>query len=84
MLDESGAMNYTRAIHRRIPMPSQTKGLGTDRWLSKGPDEIQGVAILSGDVPDLMLLSVRLAPSLSELAPVIVRQVERDAPRFPQ
>jgi len=66
--------------------PPETEGLGTDStWLRKSDLPISGAAILiadspgSGRVPDVLLLAVRLPPELAALAPVIVRQVERDA-----
>ena len=65
--------------------PAQTQGLGNfQSWLRKNDLPIRGVVMLVGDPPnvregpDLVLLSVRLAPSLSRLIPVIVGQVERD------
>ena len=58
--------------------PAESEGLGTQSWLKRG-GPIQGVAILAaGDEPDLTLLSVRLPPNMAALAPVIVRQAERD------
>ena len=40
-----------------------------------------GVAILQGDTPDLLLLTVRLPPNMADLASGIIQQVERDARR---
>jgi hypothetical protein len=61
--------------------PANTEGLGTDAGLSKGALPIDGVAIVLGPPPGLVLLAVRLSPDLAKLAPVIISQVERDAPR---
>jgi hypothetical protein len=59
--------------------PPQADGLGTHLWLKKNDSPIDGVAILTGQTPDMLLLSVRLPPEFSGLTSVIVRQVERDA-----
>jgi hypothetical protein len=61
--------------------PAQADGLGTHSWLKKDGGPIYGVAILIGQTPDLLLLSMRLPPDLAGLTSVIVRQVERDAAR---
>lgn len=58
--------------------PAGAEGLGTQSWLKKG-EAIRGVAILTaGNEPDLTLLSVRVPPDMAALAPVIIRQAERD------
>jgi hypothetical protein len=62
--------------------PAKTEGLGTRRWLKTNGSPIDGVAILIGQPPDLLLLSVRLPAELTGLAPVIIRQVEDDAEHF--
>ena len=62
--------------------PAQADGLGTyDSSLKKNGSPIEGVAMLTGRTPDLLLLSVRLPPGLNGLTSVIVRQVERDTER---
>jgi hypothetical protein len=58
--------------------PAQTEGLGTHSSLKKNGSPIEGVAILNGEPPDLILLSVRLPQETVGLAPVIVGQVERN------
>jgi len=65
--------------------PAQTEGLGNfHSWLGKNDLPIRGAAIIIGDPPnvgdgpDLVLLSVRFCPALTELIPVIVDQFERD------
>jgi hypothetical protein len=61
--------------------PPQTEGLGTQSRIPKnGP--IYGVAIVIGNTPDLLLLSVRLPPGLTGLTSGVVAQVERDAARL--
>lgn len=57
----------------------ESEGLGTHSRLAKGQQAISGVAVLAGETPDLILLSMRLPQSLSSLKEVITRQVERDA-----
>jgi cell division inhibitor SulA len=61
--------------------PAQTDGLGTHSWLKKSGSPIEGVAMLVGETPDLVLLSVRLPPELNGLTAVIVHEVEHDAGR---
>jgi hypothetical protein len=65
--------------------PAHTEGLGNfHSWLGKSGLPIKGAAILSDDGPaagvrfDLVLLSVRVPPSLTGLVPAIVGQFERD------
>lgn len=62
--------------------PPRTEGLGTYSQLPSNGDTIRGVAILTGDAPDAVLLAVRLPGDLAALAPVIVRQVERETPPY--
>ena len=62
--------------------PAQTEGLGTyHSSLKKNGSPIDGVVMLVGETPDMLLLSVRLPPELTGLTSVIVHQVERDAER---
>jgi len=66
--------------------PAQTEGLGNfHSWLGKNDLPIAGAAILLldsphavGNIPHLVLLSVRFPPDLARLAPSIVRYVERE------
>ncbi|MGO9438183.1 MAG: hypothetical protein ACLP00_28260 [Terracidiphilus sp.] len=58
--------------------PPNTEGLGTKSFLIKDADPIDGVAILTGEELSLTHLSVRLSPEMSDLLPVIIRQVEQD------
>jgi hypothetical protein len=59
--------------------PVNTDGLGTSFRLRKNAIPIRGVAILLGQTPDLLLLSVRLPPGLTALTRTIVQQIELDA-----
>jgi hypothetical protein len=59
-------------------------GLGTHSQLKKNGHQIMGVAILVGQTPNALLLSVRLPPDLTGLTSAIIRQVERDAARIPR
>jgi hypothetical protein len=67
--------------------PARTEGLGNfHSWLGKNDLPIAGAAILLidstppvGDVPHLVLVSVRVPAELARLAPAIVRQPEREA-----
>lgn len=61
--------------------PAEEEGLGTHSWLEKNDSPIDGVAMLVGQAPDLLLLSVRLPLNLTGLTSAIVRQVELDAER---
>jgi hypothetical protein len=60
--------------------PAQASGLGTVSRLTAGADPISGAAILTGQTPDLVLLSARLPAGLSSLAPAIIEQLELDNP----
>jgi hypothetical protein len=59
--------------------PPQTEGLGTQSRLQPNTRSIRGAAILVGQVPDLLLLAIRLRDSQSSLTAAIVRQCERDS-----
>lgn len=63
--------------------PARADGLGTHSWLAKNDDPIEGVAILVGEAPDLLLLSARLPRELRRLAPAIVRELELEAAHRP-
>jgi len=58
--------------------PDLSDGLGTHSWLRKNDNPINGVAILKGETPNLLLLSIRLPAELNGLTSVIIGQVERD------
>jgi hypothetical protein len=59
--------------------PANKDGLGTNSRLKKNDDPIRGVAILVGETPDLLLLSIRISPDPTNLTAAIVQQVERDS-----
>jgi len=59
--------------------PAQADGLGTQFSLKKNGTPIHGVAIIDHNTFDLVVLSIRLPPSLARLASAIVRQMEQDA-----
>jgi hypothetical protein len=63
--------------------PAQTDGLGTYLGLLKNNAPIRGVAMLVGETPDLLLLSVRLPPDAVDLTSTIIQQVERQAAAAP-
>lgn len=65
--------------------PAQADGLGTRfSRLRQNDSPIEGAAILIGQTPDLVLLSVRLPAELRRLTSTIIRQVEVDAERSPR
>lgn len=74
-------LNYRSKSAVEYRTPAQTEGLGTHSSLTKNDRPIEGVAILVGQPPDLILVSVRLPPDQAGLAEAIIRQVERDAAR---
>lgn len=66
--------------------PPQAEGLGThSTWLLKSNVPVSGAVIMLGkpangeELPDLLLVAVRLPPALQQLTPVIVRDAEREA-----
>lgn len=64
--------------------PGNTEGLGTHSRLQKNADPIIGVAILVGEAPDLLQLSIRLPKEQRDLVPLIIQQLERDAAHVSQ
>ena len=55
-----------------------SEGLGTASWLQANDYPISGVAVLTGETPDVLILHVRLPPDMSRLTSLIIRQFERD------
>jgi hypothetical protein len=53
----------------------RSEGLGTMNRLEASDDPIDGVAILEGPTPDLLMLRVRLPLKQRDLAPVIIREL---------
>jgi hypothetical protein len=58
--------------------PANAEGLGT-RLLPKSDSAIRGVAMLAGQAPDLLHLSVRLPAAMTRYASAIIKQLEFDA-----
>jgi len=73
---------YKSARAVEYQTPRQIEGLGTQFWLNKDAQPIQGVAMLVGPTPDLLHLAVRLPSNLDALTPVIIHQTERNAARL--
>jgi hypothetical protein len=73
------ALRYRSKKVVEYKTPAQTEGLGTLSSLRKNDSPIAGVAILVGEPPELVLLSVRLPIELHRLSPLIIRQAEREA-----
>jgi len=61
-----------------------SRGLGTEGLLKMEDSVIQGVAILTGETPDLVFLAMRLPADMDDLAPVIIQQTERDNAEKPR
>ena len=59
--------------------PAHTDGLGTHSFLPKNDRPIRGVAILVGQAPDLLHLSLRLPAAMTRFASTIIEQLEFDA-----
>ena len=59
--------------------PANTDGLGTHVGLRSNSSPIRGVAMLLGQPPSLLLLSVRLPPDLASLSSAIIQETEREA-----
>lgn len=62
--------------------PADTDGLGTASRLVRNGTPISGVAILYGEEPNLLQLSLRLTSDTADLAPTIVLVTEGEAARF--
>jgi hypothetical protein len=60
-----------------------SEGLGTASWLQANDYPISGVAVLTGETPDVLILHVRLPPDMSHLTSLIIQQFERDNPESP-
>jgi len=59
--------------------PPHSEGLGTISRLKMNDYPIDGVAILQGTTPDLLLLTVRLPPDMNNLTAHIIGQVQRES-----
>jgi hypothetical protein len=78
------AYKSDRIVEYQTPAHADGLGIQSWLWLKKNDSPIDGVAMLIGKTPDLVLLSVRLPSGLHGLARAIIGQLERDAPRFDQ
>jgi hypothetical protein len=61
--------------------PPNSSGLGTMNRVKPNNESIEGVAILQGATPDLLLLTMRLPPDMQEFKSQIIQQVEGEASR---
>jgi hypothetical protein len=74
------SLKYRSETVVEFTTPARKDGLGTHySWLKPNDSPVTGVAILIGDPPDLLHLSVRLPPESTRLAPVIVQHFENTA-----
>ena len=55
--------------------PPRSEGLGTVYLLKPNDDPVDGVAILQGETPDLLMLRVRLPRELRDLAAAIIQDL---------
>jgi hypothetical protein len=83
----SGPYSRDRLTYRNketveFQTPANTEGLGTQSWLQRNGSPINGVAILFGQEPNLLQLSLRLPPDADDLIHAIVQQAEREALNF--
>lgn len=83
----SGPYQTDKLVYRssevvEFETPAGAEGLGTESRLQKSSAPIRGVAILVGEPPDLVQLSLRLTPKRYDLGPAIMQQVEGDAKRL--
>ncbi len=72
-------LTYRDANTVEYVTPANTEGIGTQFALKKSSEPVSGVAILVGNTPDLVQLSMRLPPELADLGSIIIQQVKRDA-----
>lgn len=54
-------------------------GFGTASRLQSNSNPIRGVAILSGETPDLVFLAIRFSPNQSDLSAIIIQHLESAA-----
>lgn len=52
------------------------QGLGTNSFLRKNMESIHGIVLLQGETPDLVQLSARIPPSMSNLLPYMIHEVQ--------
>lgn len=80
-------LTYEGKASVQYTTPANSNGLGTFLGLGKSSSAVHGVALLLGadrEVPDLLLLAVRLPPELPQaMVPLVIRQVQGDARNLP-
>jgi hypothetical protein len=59
----------------RFQTPPHSEGLGTMNRLRANADPIDGIALLEGQTPDLLMLRVRLPPEQRDLSRVIIQEL---------
>jgi hypothetical protein len=69
-----------RVVEYRTPAGAQ--GLANQFGTAKSHQAVEGVAMLIGKRPDLLVLGVSLSPEQPALTTVITRQMERDGSRM--
>jgi hypothetical protein len=62
--------------------PQNAEGLGNQPGDMKSPGAVEGVAMLIGKTPDLLVLAVSLSPQQHRVAQAITHQMERDGARM--
>lgn len=67
-------LNYQSPAVVEFTTPAHETGLGTQSVFLPNSSPIRGVAMLVGDTPDLLMLTVRLPEDLAHLTPVITAQ----------
>ncbi len=75
-------LNYRSKNIAEYITPGNVEGLGTNSRLERNANPISGVAILIGQTPDLLQLSMRLPKEQRDLCAIIIQQAERDAAHF--
>ena len=72
-------LNYRSKEIVEYETPANATGLGTASMLQRNSNPIRGVAILSGETPDLLFAALRLSPNQYDLSAAIIQCVESDA-----
>ena len=72
-------LNYRSKEIVEYETPANAKGLGTASRLLSNARPIKGVAILTGETPDLVFLAIRPSPNQDDLSSSIIHAVEREA-----
>ena len=72
-------LNYRSKEIVEYETPANAKGIGTASILLTNSSPIRGVAILSGETPDLLFLAIRFSPNQSDLSATIIQCFESEA-----